>query len=315
MIEVNELVKWYGPWLALDRISFQVPKGKIVGFLGPNGAGKTTTIRILTCFMPPSDGQATVMGHSIEDSESVRRCIGYLPENTPLYPELRVEEHLHYFGKLHGVSRAIRKTRIEELAERCSLQEIRKRPIGQLSKGNRQRVGLAQALLHDPAVLILDEPTAGLDPTQITQIRQLIREIAGEKTVLLSTHILPEAEKICDEVVIINYGKIVAAGTPRDLLAAMRRQGSHIIVEIKAEPAEVQRLLKAVPSVSEVEVHQHDGWCRARVTARGDDDLREALGQVITTHRWPVRELRAEGGTLEEVFVHLTSGERREHAA
>lgn len=308
MIEVRKLVKWYGPVLALDRIDLNVGKGQVVGFLGPNGAGKSTALRILTCFMPATSGEAKVNGHDVfTDSEEVRQAIGYLPENTPLYPEMRVEEQLHFFGRLHGMDRAARVNRINELSDRCGLTKIRRRLIGQLSKGNKQRVGLAQALLHDPPVLVLDEPTIGLDPGQMTAVRDLIVSFGQEKTVLLSTHILPEVERTCQQVVIIAAGRIAAEGTP-DQLKAKVRTGSRVLLELKANPVNVQKALGELPEVSKVDAEVRDEWCLAAVTpAQADRDIREPLGQAVAQHQWVLREMRPETGTLEEFFVQVTS--------
>ncbi len=314
MIQVRDLTKWYGPILAVDRISFDADSGRIVGFLGPNGAGKTTTLRILTCFMPASGGSAKVNGHDVfTESMAVRRSIGYLPENTPLYPEMRVAEHLHHFGKLHGMPRPQRVRRIDELSDRCGLGAIRQRLVGQLSKGNRQRVGLAQALLHDPPVLILDEPTVGLDPAQITLVRQLIVELGREKTILLSTHILPEVEKTCGEVVIVAGGRIAAAGTPDALRNQVGRE-TRVVVEVQANPVVVKEVLEAVGNVRRVATENRDGWCRAMVRPIDPaQDVRGDLAAAIAGRRWTLRELRHEAATLEEFFVQITS--EQAHAA
>jgi len=308
MIEARDLTKWYGPILALDRVDLSVPKGRIVGFLGPNGAGKTTTIRILTCFMPATGGNATVNGFDVfTESAQVRRQIGYLPEATPLYPEMRVTEQLHHFGKLHGLNRKQRKARIEALSDRCGLTQIASRPIGHLSKGNRQRVGLAQAMLHDPPVLILDEPTAGLDPTQIGEVRKLIKSLAGEKTILLSTHILPEVERTCEELVVIAGGRVVAGGTP-DELKSQVRASARVIMEVKANAPAVAQAVKALPQVASCETDAHDGWAVARVTAKENvGDIRETLGALAASKQWTLREMRYEAASLEEFFVQVTS--------
>jgi ABC-2 type transport system ATP-binding protein len=248
-----------------------------------------------------------------DDSMAVRRSIGYLPENTPLYPEMRVAEHLHHFGKLHGMSRADRTRRIDELADRCGLGAIRHRLVGQLSKGNRQRVGLAQALLHDPPVLILDEPTVGLDPAQITSVRQLIVELGRDKTILLSTHILPEVEKTCGEVVIVAGGRVVAKGEPDELRRQVTRK-ARVLVEVKANPVAVKELLESLAGVRSVETDNRDGWCRAAVTPTDpNSDVRAALAAAIAGKQWSLRELRHEAATLEEFFVQITS--QQAHAA
>ncbi len=309
MISVKGLTKWYGPRLAVDNISLEVPKGQIVGFLGPNGAGKTTTIRILTCFMPASGGSASINGHDVfTESELVRKSVGYLPEATPLYPEMRVSQQLHYFGQLQGMNRNERNKRIAELMDTCGLSSIISRQIGQLSKGNRQRVGLAQAMLHDPPVLILDEPTAGLDPAQIKEVRNLITHLASRKTILLSTHILPEVEKTCQNVVIIAAGKVVAQGSPEELKSRVRAS-SRVLVEVKAPAEAVEKAFKAIPQVGRVETHAAgEGWITAAVTAKSPDlDVRELLGDAVMERRWNLREIRPEAASLEEFFIQITA--------
>src|SRR5947199_5464548 len=220
MISVKELTKRYARTVAVDHISFEVAKGQIVGFLGPNGAGKSTTLKMLTCYLPPTSGTATVNGFDIfHQSQQVREHLGYLPENTPLYTEMKAEEYLDFRGRLRGMDRETRRKRIDYVVERCWLGAVRNRVIGHLSKGYRQRVGLADALLHNPPVLIMDEPTVGLDPTQIRETRKLITDLRGDHTVILSTHILPEVEAVCDRAIVIAGGRIVAAGTPEELRA------------------------------------------------------------------------------------------------
>ena len=309
MIHVSKLVKYYGPRLAVDHLDLDVQQGQIVGFLGPNGAGKTTTLRILTGFMPPTSGTATVNGHDVQsDADGARRSIGYLPESNPLYPEMRVSEQLHYFGRLHGMRRADRTRRIAELTEVCGLQQIIHRTIGALSKGNRQRVGVAQAILHDPPVLIFDEPTEGLDPSQITEVRKLIVSLGERKTILLSSHILPEVEKTAQRVVIIAEGRIVAQGTV-DELKKQVRSASRVLVEVKADAAAVRQAFAAIPQVAEVAVTSVDGWVQAAVTAKqAGADVRELLGQTVIERRWPLREMRPETASLEEFFVQITAG-------
>lgn len=315
MIHVSQLTKWYGPICALNQIDLHVAPGRIVGFLGPNGAGKTTAIRILTCFMPATSGSATIDGHDVfTQSALVRSRIGYLPEATPLYPEMRVEEQLHHFGKLHNLPRKQRLARIDALSDRCGLSKIRRRPIGQLSKGNRQRVGIAQALLHDPPVVILDEPTAGLDPAQISEVRKLIIDLAGHKTVLLSTHILPEVEKTCQDVIIINQGRIAATGTPQELKQKARRR-TPVVLEVQADPAIVRQILGKIPQVASVETSMDQTWCVARVLGTDDNaDIRPALGAAALRQQWIVRSMRYEIGSLEEYFIQITSGQAP-HAA
>jgi len=308
MIEVEDLTKWYGPNLAVDHVNFQIPAGEIVGFLGPNGAGKSTTLRILTGYMPPSGGRAAIAGHDVlEESEQARANLGYLPESTPLYPEMRVEEYLHYRGQLYGMERAQRRRQIDMVCERCGLEPVRRRTINRLSKGNRQRVGLAQALLHDPPVLVLDEPTAGLDPNQVTEVRRLIGELRGEHTILLSTHILPEVEKMADRVMIIAGGRIAAQGTP-EVLRQQVSKGARVQVEVKTtNPTLVSQTLRAVDGVSEVVTEAQDGWCRALVTPAQSADVREAVGQALLEKELPVREMRHESASLEAYFVQITA--------
>jgi len=307
MIEVEDLVKWYGPTLAVDHLSCQIPAGQIVGFLGPNGAGKSTTLRILTGYMPMTSGRATVAGHDVlTASHAARAKIGYLPENNALYGEMRVEEFLHFRGKLQGMSRPHRVNRIGTVCDRCGLQQVRRRLIGQLSKGNRQRVGLAQALLHEPPVIILDEPTSGLDPNQISHVRDLIAELRGKHTIILSTHILREIEYSADQVIIIAKGRIVAQGT-FDELRRRARLGSQIIVELQASADAVKNAFAKVEGVEKVETETSDGWCIASVTPQRDNDPREALGRVVATNSWAIRELRHEKASLEELYAEITA--------
>jgi ABC-2 type transport system ATP-binding protein len=312
MIEVNDLSKWYGPICAVDHINFQIPAGQIVGFLGPNGAGKSTTLRILTGFMPPSSGTATMAGYDVlTQSPQARAELGYLPEATPLYPEMRVEEYLHYRGKLHGMERQRRRQRVNAVCDRCGLEAMRRRTINRLSKGNKQRVGLAQALLHEPKVLILDEPTAGLDPNQVTEVRKLIEELRGEHTILLSSHILPEVEKTADQVMIIAAGRIAAQGTPESLRQQVA-QGGRVMVEVKASnPTVVSQTLRDLNNVDEVSTEMHDGWCRAAITPKDNADVREAIGQALLDKQLPVREIRHESASLESYFVQITAQQNR----
>ena len=254
MISVSKLTKEYGTHRAVDQISFEVPRGQVVGFLGPNGAGKSTTLRMLTCYLPPTSGGATINGFDIfHQSEQVRTNLGYLPENVPLYLEMRVDEYLDFRGRLRKMPRALRRKRMEYVLSRCWLTNVSKRVIGHLSKGYRQRVGLADALLHDPAVVILDEPTVGLDPTQIRETRKLIKDLGGEHTIMLSTHILPEVEAVCDRAIVIARGKIVAQGTP-DELRSSRRMQARVLVECKGPAEEVETALGHVSGVSKVEI-------------------------------------------------------------
>lgn len=305
MIEAQGLVKWYGPTLAVDHLSFSIDKGRIVGFLGPNGAGKSTTLRMLTGFVPPTAGRASIAGFDVmKQSADARQRIGYLPESTPLYGEMRVEEYLDYRGRLLAMPRTVRRERIGVVCERCGLAHLRRRLIGQLSKGNRQRVGLAQALLHNPRVLILDEPTAGLDPTQISHVRDLIRELKGDHTILLSSHILPEIEKTADDVMIIAGGRIVAQGTPEELRQSLAG-GARILVEVKAAQDAVRNVFTKAQGVESVEVTATGDWARAMVSPRDGQDLREALGGIAAANGWTVREISRHTRSLEEFFIEV----------
>ena len=315
MIEAQNLVKWYGPVQAIESLSFSIPQGQIVGFLGPNGAGKSTTIRILTGYLPPTAGRASIGGHDVlTATEAARAQIGYLPESTPLYPEMRVEEYLHFRGKLYGMDRTRRRQRIDVVCDRCGLGQVRRRPIGQLSKGNRQRVGLAQALLHEPPVLILDEPTAGLDPNQIGHVRALIQELRGKHTILLSSHILPEVEKTADRVIVIARGRIVAQGTPDELRRSVA-SGARVVVEAKADANALANALRQVAKVRHVETTTRDGWTRATVDPADQADIRESLAQAVTAKGWPLREISGEAASLEAFFIQITADQNRGEAA
>jgi ABC-2 type transport system ATP-binding protein len=305
VIEVRNLSKHYGSHRAVDDITFEIGEGEIVGFLGPNGAGKSTTIRVLTCFLPATAGMARVAGHDVfNDSLAVRAAVGYLPENVPLYPEMRVREYLRFRGKLRGLSPPARPVAIQRVTERCWLHEVINRPIGQLSKGYRQRVGLADALLHNPPVLILDEPTIGLDPTQIRETRSLIRELAHDHTVMLSSHILPEVEATCQRIIIINRGKLVAAGSPAELRERISEH-ARLIAEVKAPAAEVTPAVRELAGVTDLHTSTVDAWTRLLIEARGD--VREAVGSLAAARGWPLRELRRDAATLEDFFVKIVA--------
>jgi ABC-2 type transport system ATP-binding protein len=316
VIVASELSKAYGPVLAVDRVSFEVPKGQIVGFLGPNGAGKSTTLRMLTCYLPPTSGGATINGFDIfHHSDRVRENLGYLPENVPLYLEMKVEEYLDFRGKLRKMDRESRRKRIDYVVERCWLGAVRKRIIGHLSKGYRQRVGLADALLHNPGVLILDEPTVGLDPTQIRETRKLIKDLGGDHTVLLSTHILPEVEAVCDRAIVIAGGKVVAQGTP-DELRTSRRMAARVLVECKGPAKDVENALSRVSGVSRVEMLEHtEGggtngkYVTAAIRPKESYDVREEVARTVIQNGWPLREIRLEHATLEEFFVQVTANQ------
>jgi ABC-2 type transport system ATP-binding protein len=309
MIEVKNLTKHYGPVTAIRDVSFRVAPGEIVGFLGPNGAGKTTTMRILSCFTPASGGEARVAGYDVfRESMQVRRRIGYLPENVPLYPDMRVAPYLDFVAEVKGVPRSTRKTRVAEVMERCLVGDVQNRLIGKLSKGYRQRVGLAQAIVSDPDVLILDEPTIGLDPKQITEIRALIKSLAGQHTVILSTHILPEVSMLCTGVVIINRGAIVAQG-PIESLVEQFFPTARVQVEIGGPPPAVREGLRAVPGVVDVRELSVDGACAYVVEAPRGRDVRAEIFQLAAQRKWELRELRRVGATLEEVFMRIVAGE------
>jgi ABC-2 type transport system ATP-binding protein len=310
VIEVRNLSKFYGSVAAVNGISFTVDEGDIVGFLGPNGAGKTTTIRVLTCYQPASAGEARVAGHDVQrESMQVRAKVGYLPESVPLYPEMRVREYLNFRGKLHGLDRDARNGAIARVAERTWIKDVIHRPIGQLSKGYRQRVGLADALLHNPPVLILDEPTIGLDPTQIRETRSLIRELAQDHTVMLSSHILPEVEATCRKIIIINRGRIVASGTPAELRQRIAGEG-RIVAELRGPHDDVQKGLQALEGVQNVSVDASDGWTRAHVASR--KDLREEIFRLSAEKGWALRELRRDGASLEDFFVKIVAAAQNE---
>ena len=305
MIEVKNLTKFFGNRCAVDQVSFRVEEGEIVGFLGPNGAGKSTTIRVITCYLPATSGSASVCGHDVfTESLAVRRLIGYLPENVPLYPEMRSREYLNFRGKLHGLDRTERQAAIARVTERCWLGEVIDRPIGQLSKGYRQRLGLADALLHNPKVLILDEPTTGLDPAQIRETRSLIRELASKHTILMCSHILPEVEATCQRTIIINRGKIVASGSPAELRERIGGD-SRLIAEVKGPNDEIVAGIKGLSGVTELHSEQNNGW--TRLTLSTSSDLREEIYKLSARKKWSIRELRREVATLEDYFVKIVA--------
>jgi len=307
MISVSHLSKHYGSLVAVDDISFEVDRGGVVGFLGPNGAGKTTTLRILTCYHPATSGSASIAGFDVRnESIDVRRRVGYLPESTPLYPELRVREYLHFRGKLRGMGYEQRQRAIKRVQDRCWLGEFIDRPIGQLSKGMKQRVGLADAILHDPEVLILDEPTIGLDPTQIRETRNLIKELGEHHTVLLSSHILHEVEQTCSHAIIIARGKIVASGSPAQLRDQFSSQG-RIIVETRGPQDQIEQGVRSISGVKTLSVSSNNGWVRLSVESGPDQDVREDIFNMMSSKGWPLRELRREGATLEDFFIQVTA--------
>jgi ABC-2 type transport system ATP-binding protein len=315
MITVKGLTKRYAHNTAVNDISFEVQKGQIVGFLGPNGAGKTTTMRMLTCFLTPSAGTATVAGFDIlEQPFEVKKRIGYLPETPPVYPEMRIAEYLTFVGRLKGLTGSDLRSRVDYSCERCAIADVKDKIIGKLSKGYRQRVGLAQAIIHNPDVLILDEPTAGLDPKQINETRDLIKSLAGDHTIILSTHILPEVSQTCAQVIIINKGKVVATDSVSNL-QGRARSGESVLLEIGArngsvDPVAVQRTLEQVSGVTRV-VFKEDGQRRAVFEVEGQKgrSLRGDLARAVVESGWDLNELRAASMSLEEIFLQLTGEE------
>jgi ABC-2 type transport system ATP-binding protein len=307
MITAEKLTKRYVGRSAVDAISFEVEKGEVVGFLGQNGAGKTSTLRMLTGYMPPTSGSATVAGYDVfHQSLQARRQIGYMPENVPLYEDMRVKEYLHFMGRLHGMGGKQLASRTGEVMELCRISDVRRKMIASLSKGYRQRVGMAAALVHEPPLLIMDEPTNGLDPNQIRQVRSMIRSLGEEHTILLSTHILPEVEAVCDRVIIIDKGRIRAEGTPGDLVATLRTAGT-LFLEVEADPQEAECALARLDGVRKVNSHRlADGWTKVEVVAESKIDVRAAAYAVVAAAGWPLRELVLQKASLEDAFVELT---------
>jgi ABC-2 type transport system ATP-binding protein len=303
MIQVDNLTKYFGPVLAVDHVSFEVDKGEVVGFLGPNGAGKTTTMRILTTYLPATSGVARVAGFDVmTQSLDVRKNIGYLPESVPLYPEMRVEEYLDFRAKLKGVDRKDRPKRIEYCLDRCRIREVRRRLLGTLSKGYRQRVGLADAMVHDPAILILDEPTTGLDPLQIRETLSLIRELGDKHTILLSTHILAEVEGVCARVIIINMGRI---GLDKKL-ADLATDAAVIVLEVRGPAEQVAGVLKTTDGVTHVTPQPAgDGLNNYEIRTHQNQDLREAISQRMAKNGWTIRRLDLRRRKLEDHFVDV----------
>jgi len=308
MIEVENLSKRYGPTLAVSGVSFSVQKGEVLGFLGPNGAGKTTTMRVITGFLPPTEGKVLVAGYDVvEQPLEAKRRTGYLPETPPVYPDMMVAEYLAFVARIKGVPRGEMKTRLDGIIEKCAVGDVRNRQIGKLSKGYRQRVGLAQALIHNPDVLVLDEPTAGLDPKQIIETRELIRGLAGQHTVILSTHILPEVSKTCQRVVVINQGQIVAVGTPNELMR--RLQGFEtVLVTVEGPAAEIMEKFQRVGGVNWVEPRESSGdRVTLEVHSEKDKDVRAELARATVESGWKLYELKTSGLSLEEIFLKLTT--------
>ena len=309
MIEVQDLTKSYGSVIAVDHVSFTVNKGEILGFLGPNGAGKTTTMRILTGYMPATSGTARIAGFDVfDDSLEVRRHIGYLPEAPPVYPDMTVASYLDFVARIKNVPSERRAERVADAMRKTNIEDKRDQLIKRLSRGYKQRVGLAQALVHDPDVIILDEPTVGLDPKQIIEVRHLIKGLAGNHTIILSTHILPEVSMTCDRVVIINKGKIAAVDTPENLTAQLKG-GQKIRVEVQAPERSLQELLAQIPGVSrtQIEAAHANGHVTATVEAAAGKDVRSQIAAGVVQKGWPLFELRGVSLSLEDIFLQLTT--------
>jgi len=307
MIEVSNLTKRYAGRTAVDDISFTVARGEIVGLLGPNGAGKSTTMRVLSGFMPATSGTVRVAGLDVfHDSDEVRRRIGYMPENNPLYPEMRVREYLKFRARLKGLGWKKSRSRVTTVMEQCGLTDVGRRVIGQLSKGYKQRVGLADALVHDPELIILDEPTIGLDPHQIRSVRALIKSLAGKHTVLISTHILPEVEMMCGRVLIMFDGRVLASDTPENLQRRMAG-GSQIIAEIAAPAEALRTAWENLPEVEHFDVSASDGdFFRCALTPRDGSDLRPVVFALARANGWALRELTRSRHSLEDIYVQVT---------
>ncbi|HUA97272.1 MAG TPA: ATP-binding cassette domain-containing protein [Terracidiphilus sp.] len=315
MITVKELTRKYAHTTAVNQVSFSVAKGQIVGFLGPNGAGKTTTMRMLTCFLPPTSGTATVAGFDVLDqSLEVRKRIGYLPETPPIYPEMETGEYLRFVGRLKGLRGAELEKRVDYVAGRCAVGDVIKKLLGKLSKGYRQRVGLAQAIIHNPDVLILDEPTAGLDPKQINETRDLIKDLAGEHTIILSTHILPEVEQTCEQVIIINKGRVVATDSVANL-QSRARNAETTMIEIAPrqgtlDAGEVQQKLERVTGIVHITVkEQRGGGSLFEAESRKGELVRGDLARAVIEAGWDLNELRPASMSLEEIFLQLTGAD------
>jgi len=314
VIEVQHLTKRYGRVTAVDDVTFRVERGEILGFLGPNGAGKTTTMRVITGYMPPTEGRVIVAGFDVFDQPvEAKRRTGYLPETPPLYPDMTVREYLTFVARIKGVPSADRKARVEQVMKRVWVADVAGRHCGKLSKGYRQRVGLAQAVLHNPDVLVLDEPTAGLDPKQIIETRQLIKELAGDHTIILSTHILPEVSQTCQRVVIINKGRVVAVDTPDNLTHRLR--GAETMYVLVEAPVDATPALQAVAGVTRVGVaDRHDRAIGYEVESVRDADIRRELARTIVAQQWGLLEMRPLRMSLEEIFLQVTTEELTEKA-
>ncbi|MBN2037471.1 MAG: ATP-binding cassette domain-containing protein [Chitinispirillaceae bacterium] len=309
MLEVKSLSKKFGEFPALKDLNFQIPKGEILGFLGPNGAGKTTTMRIITCYIPASSGTVLVDGlETVANSLRVRQKIGYLAETNPLYSDMTVREYLNFVGEIRGLRQPKLGARIDEMFSICGLTKMAERQIGKLSKGFRQRVGLAQSMMHNPDLLILDEPMSGLDPNQIVEIRQLIKKIGAEKTVIYCSHILSEVSATCSRIIIINEGQIVASGTAGELTARSSR-GNRYTVTVRADRDAAQSALQGLPNVAGVSIKGvSKEWATAEVLCASNEDIGEDIFRCVVSKGWSLSELRHETASLEDVFTQLTRG-------
>ena len=308
MIEAENLTKRFGDTLAVDTISFTINKGEIVGLLGPNGAGKTTTMRILTCYLAADSGTATIVGKNVlTQSLEVRRSIGYLPENNPLYTDMGVVDYLNFIAQIRHIPRKKIKPQIREMIEICGLEPVLNKKIDELSKGFRQRVGLAQAMIHNPAVLILDEPTVGLDPNQIVEIRELIKQIGAEKTVILSSHILPEVSATCKQIIIMNRGRIVASGTPEEI-SGRARGGGVVSMVVRGPVEQIKDKLNTMKKVRNFTPQgtEADGRTRFEIISTGEENINEDLFRMAAENGWALSELHQKTLSLEDVFQQLT---------
>ncbi len=309
MIQVKNITKRFGSTLAVDGVSFEVPQGQVVGFLGPNGAGKSTTMRVLTGYLPADDGEAKILGMDLSQSLEIRRRLGYIPENNPLPEDIEVTDYLHFIGQLRGLhDLKERIERIKRVLKLCSLHPAVGKKIGELSKGFRQRVGLAQAIIHDPDILILDEPTSGLDPNQVQEVRGLIQDLKKQKTLLISTHILSEVQQTCDRVLIINKGRIVADGTPQDLTGA--KKVNRLFVSFRGPKDNIQNKLRELAGVRSLRTESSNGEEGFSIESDAQHDLREDVFRLAAGENWPILSLNLERSSLEDVFHSLTSGQQ-----
>ena len=314
MIEVENLTKYYGPTRAIENVSFKVEKGEILGLLGPNGAGKTTIMRILTGFFQPTSGKARVANFDVvEEPLEVKKRIGYLPEIPPLYNEMTVSSYLEYVAKLKGIDFKEIKKKVSKTMEMTKISNVEGRIVGRLSRGYKQRVGLAQALLSDPEVLILDEPTIGLDPKQIIEVRELIKSFGGEKTVILSSHILPEVSMTCEKIVIIDKGNVIAVDTQEQLSKRLKRGGEKIFVKIKGQENDIIKQISKIKGIKGLQKElEEDGIVSLSLESEGDKEIREEIFKTVVLNNWILYEMRAEHMSLEEVFLRLTTKEEVE---